>query len=57
MLGTVSQELDAKTELIDRIRQEAESIAYVAPEHRAERLAQIVAAIRRDIRKYDRRAK
>jgi hypothetical protein len=53
MLGTVPSET-RDAEVIARIEQLAESIAYVAPELADRRRAEIISAIRREIREWRR---
>ncbi len=49
MLGSIPTKT-RELELIERIEQLAEGIAYAAPETRDQRLAEIVSAVRREIR-------
>lgn len=54
MLGALNRErkVHPPDEVIDRLEQELESVAYCAPEHLDQRNAQVVIACRRMIREY-----
>lgn len=51
MLGSIPTKT-REAELLERIGQMAEGIAYAAPETRNDRLAEIVTNIRREIRQW-----